>query len=209
MVKDFFAEYPTRAFRRGHVLVQAEEDPSGIFYLEEGRVIQYDISSSGGTIVVNAFKPQAFFPMSWAMNKGRNHYFFEASTATVVRVAPPEDVVRFLHKNPEVTFDLLSRVYRGADGLLRRMAHLMGGDARSRLLFEIVNATYRFGEQQADGSFSVALTESELANYSGLARETISRLLQQFKAAGLVDVNHHGFVVRDLKRLQSDLGNDL
>lgn len=208
-VAKFFEQYPVRAYSKGELLLQAEEPVHSVFYILEGRISQYDIAPNGNEVVVNVFKPGAFLPMSSAINDIANHYFFEASLKTSVRIAPKTDVVRFLREDPDVMFDLLARVYRGVDGVLRRMAHLMGGDAQSRLVFEILNASYRFGEQRADGTTFVAITESELAKRSGLARETISRLLQDLKAEGLIATVRAGMVVGKLSDLEARLGTSL
>lgn len=207
-IEQFFSKYAQKNYAKGEVIIRAEESPPGVLYIAEGRVSQYDISPAGGTVVVNVFKNPAFFPMSWAMNNTENHYFFEAATDVVIRQAPPSDVIDFLRKNPDVLYDLLARVYRGTDGMLRRMAHLMGGGAKNRLRFELLNAAYRFGEQHEDGIF-VPLKESDLAQHSGLARETINRNIQELKAAGFVSVSQHGFVVKDMKRLEDELGNEV
>ena len=208
-VQKFFGQYPTKNFTKQQIIVQAGDEPAGIFYMLEGRVSQYDISPTGAEVVVNVFQPPAFFPMSWAINRTPNSYFFEASSDVVVRQAPPEDVVEFLRGEPEVLFDLLSRVYRGSDGLLRRLAHLMGGDARSRLVFEILNAARRFGERGAHGSIHVPLKEGDLAKQSGLARETVNRVIQNLKTEGLVEVSKDGLTVSDTKSLEASLGTGL
>ena len=205
-IADFFAAYPQQSFDKRQILVRAEEEFPGVFYIARGRASQYDITSSGNEVVVNVFKPGAFFPMSWAINQTPNHYFFEASTQLVVRVAPAADVVKFLHDNPDILFDLLSRVYRGVDGVLRRMAHLMGGDAKTRLLFELLNAAARFGEQQQDGSVFVPLKENDLAKHSGLARETVNRTIQNLKTAELVEVNRSGIIIKRMDQIDALLG---
>lgn len=208
-VSDFFAKYPDRAFARRHILVHAGEEPAGVYFLVKGRVNQYDISPAGAEVVVNVYKPPAFFAMSWAINKTPNQYFFEAASDITVRIAPPEDVIAFLQDEPDVLFDLLSRVYRGTDGLLRRVAHLMGGDAKSRLIFEILNAAYRFGTDNGEGVIHVPLKEGDLAKHSGMARETVNRIIQGLKAAGLVEVDKTGLSVPDLKKLEAALGSGL
>lgn len=202
----FFSTYPLRTFDKRQIMVRAEEPLPGVFYLVEGRVSQYDITASGNEVVVNVFKPGAFFPMSSALNDTTNHYFFEASTAATARVAPPADAVRFLEDNPDVALNLLARVYRGVDGVLRRMAHLMGGDAKSRLLFELLNAAYRFGEPQKDGSIYIPLKESDVARHSGLARETVNRNMQDLKASGAVSVAHNGITIAHIGQLEGMLG---
>lgn len=208
-VSSFFEQYPLQTYNKHELLLHAEEPIRSVFYIREGRVSQYDIAPNGNEVVVNVFKPGAFFPMSSAINDIENHYFFESSLETKVHVAPKADVVRFLRDNPDVLFDLLARVYRGVDGVLRRMAHLMGGGAPSRLIFELLNAAYRFGEQQPDGSILVHLTESDLAKHSGLARETVSRLLQELKAASLIETSRGGFLIRSSAGLEARLGATL
>jgi len=208
-ITDFFTRYPTCTLEKGQIMLRPDQQLEKIFYLTEGRVSQYDITAGGMEVVVNVFKPGAFFPMSWAINNTPNSYFFEASTKVTAHAIPPEDALQFLRDNPDVTFDLLARVYRGADGLLRRMAHLMGGDAKSRLQFEILNAANRFGEPQKDGRLFVPLKESDLARHSGLTRETVNRHIQQLKKEGLVEVSHKGLILSDIAKIEARLGKEL
>jgi CRP-like cAMP-binding protein len=208
-VKDFFSQYPQHTFDRGQIIIAAGEEPPGIMFIAEGRVSKYDISPAGNEVVVNVFKPGAFFPMSWAINQTPNEYFYEASLKTVVYQAPSAAVVQFLHDNPDVTYDLLSRVYNGIEGILRRMAHLMGGDANSRLLFELLIATSRFGEQRPDGSVFVTMKEHDLARNAGMARETVNRAMQRIKATGLVTIDRSGIIVHDAEKLSALLGTKL
>lgn len=207
-VGDFFEEYPLRRFDKGEILIRPDERLNEVFYLVEGSVIQYDISGAGNEVVVNVFKPGAFFPMSMAINRTPNYYFFETSVPVAVRAAPVPRVVAFVKEHPEVLFDLLARVYRGTDGLQRRMAHLMGGNAHSRLVFELINAAYRFGERVPRGVV-VPLTENDLAKRSGLSRETVSRAMNKLKSKGLVAVQTSGVVIFDIADLEDLLGTDL
>lgn len=204
-VEAFFATYPLGYINKGKVLIKAGHDPDGVYYLVGGQVRQYDISSRGDELVVNMFKPPAFFPMSWAINKTPNKYFFEAYTRVVVRRAPAQDVVDFLHTNPDVTFDLLARVYRGADGLLGRVAYLMDNSALNRLLYELIISCERFGKPQQDGSTTIAISETELASRIGLTRETVNRDMRALKADGLVVVSQAGITVPSVQKLRDKL----
>ncbi len=89
-------------------------------------------------------------------------------------VAPVNDVTDFVISQSDVMLELLRRVYRGAVGQQRRMAHLMGGSAAHRLLFELVVAAKRFGEKEADGRIKIALHEDDLAGLTGLSKRQLS-----------------------------------
>jgi CRP-like cAMP-binding protein len=174
-IDEFFKKYPLRRYRKGQILIFSGSDTQQVYHLVKGRVKQYDVSYRGDEIVVNTFKSPAFFPMSLAINQSPNPYIYEAETNVELHEAPSVDVVAMLKSNPKIVFDLLSRVYRGLDGVLERMAHLMKSSARERLMYEILIDSKRFGKKLASGALVSHINEGELAARSGLSRETVSR----------------------------------
>lgn len=204
-VERFFAKYRMVQFEKGEVLIQSGTDPSGVFYLVSGQVRQYDVSAAGDQVVVNVFQPPAFFPMSWAIHRRPNEYIYEAFTEVAARKAPANAVVEFVRSEPDVLFDLLSRVYSGVEGVQRRMVYLMGNDAQRRLLMELLISAERFGEPRADGAVFIGMHEGELAARVGLTRETANRALHDLKAKGIVRMTRHGIEVRSVADIQTAL----
>lgn len=207
-IETFFSDYKPIKFAKNTVLISSNANPANIIKLQKGQVRQYDISEQGDKIVVNVFKEPAFFPVSWAINKTPNKYFYETATDVVAKFAPTDSVVQFLKDNPDVVYDLLSRVFLGTDVLLRRMAHLMGGSARTRILYELLLEAKRFGIKQTSGDILIPIHLNELAARSGLARETASRELSKLKDFGIL-VNHQGIYISDLDVIINQLGDDL
>jgi CRP/FNR family transcriptional regulator len=208
-VAAFFGDYPLKEFSKGEVMILADENPKYVYHLVEGHVREYDISYRGDQIVVNVFKPPAFFPMSWTLAKVPNRYFFEAGEKVKAHLAPVEDVYDFVKSDPDVANDLLVRLYTGIEGLQRRMAHLMGGSAKSRLLFELILECRRFGARRKDGSYIITISESEIGARAGLSRETVSRSLNELKRQNLISVSRPGIILKDLDALEIKLGADL
>ncbi len=173
--------------------------------LLEGIVEQYDITPEGNKVTVNIFKPPAFFPMSWAINKVPNTYFFAALTRVRLKQADADKTVEFLRSSPDVAFDLLSRVYRGTDALLRRVAVATSGAASSRLLLELLIESYRFGTVIDSSTRLVKIQQTDLASRSGLARETVSRELHKMENEKLLLLTKEGMVI-DTKLLEKKLG---
>lgn len=207
-VAALFAESRVYSYGRGDSIIFAHQDPEGVMLLVEGAIEQYDLTPEGNKVVVNIFKPGAFFPMSWAINKTPNVYFFAALTDVKVKRANPDVVARFLQDNPDVLFDLLSRVYRGTDGLLRRLVLAASGVASSRLIFELLIEGYRFGEETPGSKRTIKVKQSSLAARSGLARETVSRELHKLADEGLLSLEKHGIVL-DMAALEARLDVDV
>ena len=201
-VDQYFSKYPKRAYPKGQILVFADESPEHIYYIVKGGVRKYDVSYRGDEGEVNVFKPPAFFPMSWAINNSPNKYFYKAETDTELHIVPTGDALIFIKDNPDVMLDLLSRLYKGMDGLLGRMVHLMSGSAKSRLLYELVIESRRFGKKNADGSIQLSVSEGDLAGRTGLSRETVSREIHKLKNQDLVSLKHSGIIVKDIAAIE-------
>lgn len=208
-IEKFFSRYPQRSYRKGQILIYRGEEPSGVFHIISGRVKQYDVSDEGHSVVVNIYKPFTFFPMQWAINRTKNQYFFETITSVKLRHAPADEAVKFIKENADVMYDLLSRVYLGMDGILRRTAHLMASKASVRILFELITECKRFAQKQKDGTYIIPMHAYELADSAGLSRETVSRELVSLKKAGLIGVNRRHIIVKDLAKLEEALDTHL
>ncbi len=192
----YFDTQNTKTYKKGSVITAAHQEPEGISFLVRGLVEQYDITPEGNKLTVNVFKPPAFFPMSWAINKTPNVYFFTALTDVKLKQADTDKTVAFLKDNPDVMFDLLSRVYKGTDALLRRLVMSARGVAANRLMLELLLEAYRFGEETEKDMWLVEIKQSVLATRSGLARETVSREMHKLVRAKLVTLTKRGFIVR-------------
>lgn len=194
-VADFFATARQKNFAKGQMIAMAGEDPAGVMLLESGVVEQYDITPAGNRVTVNIFKPPAFFPMSWAINGTPNEYFFEALSDVVVRQAAADRTVAFIKDNPDVLFDLLARVYKGTDGLLKRLVLAASGMAANRLIFELLIEAYRFGSDVDEVTKQIKISRNSLAARSGLARETVSRELHKLQDEGLLTLSERSMVL--------------
>lgn len=203
LVEDFFSDHPTKHFGKGQTILRPGDEVKKVHYLEKGSVIQYDISPAGNILVVNVYKPQTFFPMSCVLNETKSDYFFEAASPAVIKLAPATSVVDFMNSNPSVTLDLLSRVYKGTDGILERMSQLMGGSSMSRVVFELLNAGYRFGQEHSDGSVFLALSENDIAKRAGLSRETVNRVVRELKAKNTIRITSQGIEISNLQSLEA------
>lgn len=207
-IEQYFSKYPWRSYPKGQILVFADENPDHIFYLIKGKVRKYDVSYRGDEVIVNVFKPPAFFPMSWVINRTTNKYFYKTEEETELYIVPVEDALEFIQTNPDVLLDLLSRLYEGMEGLLGKVVQLMSGTAKSRLVYELIIECRRFGQQQGDGSYRLSTSEVDIAARSGLSRETVSREMQKIKEQGLVSVERNGIVINDVENLEKSLGSE-
>lgn len=204
ILETFFSQQREQSFRQGDVLLPSQKTADGVFFLKSGIVNLVFVSPEGEEVVLNVFKPGSFFPVQAALttDEWQSDFSFLAAEDTQVLKASLADTREFLHSNPEVVHDLLTRIYRGLDGVFHRMAQLMAGSAKSRVVQELVIRAKRFGEQNG-GQVSFEINEKELAALSGVTRETVSRVLSELKKENLVQYAQQKIVILDLEALET------
>lgn len=202
----FFGQYKLLKFKKKEVMIRADDPPSGIFYLKSGVVREYIISPKGEELTLNIYRPYAFFPMSYALNKTVNNHFYEAQTLVTVWRAPAEDTLQFIKNEPDIMFDLLSRVYIGLQGLFLRMGYLMTGSAEDKLLTEILIYGKRFGKIINNKLVvDLELTQKDLAAQTGLARETVGRIIKNLQSKSLIISQNKRLIINNLTELENKL----
>lgn len=202
---DFFTQFKHQEYKKGEILIRADDEPQGIFYLKSGIVRQYSISKDGEEQTLNLYKPVSFFPLMWAINNTPNTYNFEAVTTAEIYRVPKDQVIAFLKDEPEIMYDLISRLYKGMHGLLSRIEYLQSGDAYSKVIYALLNASYRFGEQKENAEIELSITHREVSGLTGLTKETVSRECTRLEKEGFIINTNHMVKICDMHKLEREL----
>lgn len=199
----FFASYKLIRYKKGETILRAEEEPTGVFYLQEGYVRVYSLSDEGKELTLIIFKPQDFFPMVWAINSSSNLYYVEALTPAKVYKASREEFIKFLKINPEVLFELTNKILIRLSGLLRRMESLVFGNAATKVAAIMQICAERFGKSSTKGTLiQVPLIHKEIANLIGMSRETVSLEIKGLEKEGIISRQGRLFIIKNMARLK-------
>ena len=205
-LENFLAQFPGQTYKKGDIIIEADKPPAGIFYIQSGIIRQYFLTESGEEITLNLYKPHSFLPMAWAIGNLANEHFYEALTSVTVKRAPKEPFLSFLKKEPEILYDLLRRVYVGIEGLWLHLESLTSGNSYTKLVTSLVILAKRFGKvDKHDVIVELKLNETDIASYSGMARETASRELQKLKKQALVSFDKGLLVIHNFEKMKNIL----
>jgi CRP/FNR family transcriptional regulator, cyclic AMP receptor protein len=203
----FFLNRKTVFFEKNEVIFRPEDEPQGIFYLKEGYVKMNSVFENGKELTLNIFKPGSFFPMLWAIGEIQNDYYFTSWNKSVLYKAPKEEFLKFLTSNPEVLFDLTKRILIGLNGILTNTKFFLFGDAYHRVLASILLCALRFGVKSGPQQLKVniPLTHQDLANLSGITRETVSATMIKLEKEKVLSYHRHELVLFDINKLKNSL----
>jgi len=204
----FYKQFTIRDYKKGEMLIRADDDPQGIFCLTKGYVRQYTISKLGYELTLHILKPISYFPMVWAVNGTPNVYYFEALTPVEVGRAPRDQVVNFIKDKPTVIFALMSELLEDYAETLTRVEHLVFSDAYRRVISILLYIAKHFGEAQDSGIIvHHRFTQQDIATLVGVARETASNEMSKLEKKGLITYVDHAIIFNNIKSLNSELSS--
>lgn len=204
-LNDFFSQFKLLHYKKDEIILRPDDTPSGVFYLCKGYVRLYSVSQAGEELTLIIFKPEDFFPMVWAISNTENIYYFEAITQVELWRAPREQFLDFIKINPDVFFDLTSRILIRLGGLLERMEYLVFGSAYQKVASILVICAQRFGLKVGKGiKIPVPLTHKDIANLVGITRETASLEIKKLERKGFIHSRGRLFIIKDVRRLQKE-----
>jgi CRP/FNR family transcriptional regulator len=172
----FFKQGKQIYYKKAETIISRETDkPKYIYFLKKGYVHQYTITSTK-SINMNIYKPNSYFPLSFIFNHVPNIYSYEAITDAVMYSVTRSKFLLFVKENPDVLFDLASRLSTGLNTMIKVIESLMSFDSSDKMIRILLTCAERFGVRQKDEIIiDVPLTHSDIANMVGISRETATR----------------------------------
>ncbi|MBI3342927.1 Crp/Fnr family transcriptional regulator, partial [Candidatus Gottesmanbacteria bacterium] len=157
-------------------------------------------------LMLQLYRPGAFFPMTWVVNDTPNRYFFEAATSVSIRRAPKDDVKLFLDKHPEVLKEFLEKLLTGIVGLWSRVEQLVLESAYAKTILLLLYYAGKFGQKDNGGvTLELSPTHREIAAWIGTTRETVSLQVEALKKKKLLLSSGRQLIIPSLPALEKEL----
>jgi CRP/FNR family transcriptional regulator len=195
----------TGVYPKGSLLFVEGEQPRGVFIICSGRVKLTTSSTEGKTLIVKIAEQGEVLGAS-ATILGKS---YEVSAETIepaqVNFIKREDFLKFLNTSSEAcmhTAQQLSEKYHSAQREIRTLG--LAQTTSEKLAKLILDWCELNGEPTPKGiRLKVLLTHEEIAQMIGTTRETVTRLLSDFKRKKLIDVKGSTLFVIQKENLES------
>ena len=195
----------TGLYPKGSLLFVEGEEPRGVFIVCSGRAKLTTSSTEGKTLIVKIAEPGEVLGAS-ATILGKP---YEVSAETIepsqLNFIKRDDFLKYLNTHAEAclhTAQQLSEKYHSAQREIRSLG--LSQTTSEKLARLLLDWCDRGGEQTARGiRIKVLLTHEEIAQMIGTTRETVTRLLSDFRKKKIVDVKGSSLFVMSKGQLES------
>jgi CRP/FNR family transcriptional regulator, cyclic AMP receptor protein len=168
------------------VLFDEGQPVSSVFVVCEGRLKLSSTSREGRTMILRIAGPGDVLGLSAILSGQHHEVTAEAIEPVGLKSIRAADFLAFFEEFSEVSkraAKVAAREYQDAYVDARRLA--LSGSAQAKLAHLLLNWFHACPETDA-AKINMTLTHEELANLCGVARETVTRTLNQFERDGLI-----------------------
>lgn len=201
----FLERHQLKTFKKGEIIIFQGEVPRCAYFIQEGAVKAYNLSSSGDEKPIDFYAVNQVFPSSWVYGKSASAiYYYEAFTPEVKLYAVDRgEFVNFIKQRPELLYQELERLLVDQLGGSLRLNALQHSKASDKLIYTLHYLALTHGQPAGSGSMEITLdlTHQDFANLTGLTRETAATELNKLKRQKVITYGKGQLYKLNLERL--------
>ena len=192
----------TRKLTDGEVLFLKGDQGNALFGVLAGKIRISTSPPNGKELILSLVEPGGVFgEIALLDGKARSADAAAMGEATLF-VLQRRDFQRFLAQEPQIAIHFLTMVcerLRTTNALIEDAAFL---NLPSRLAKRLVSFARVSVETGAASVTEVRISQAELGEMMGTSRESINRLLQEWREEGWVDLGRNRLTIHNLQALQ-------
>lgn len=181
-------EMQHQSYSKGELIVREGDPAKGFVVIKEGSAKAFKSTSDGREQILYIFPAHDYFGARFLFTEDEVPYSVEALEDTKVCSLSKAQFRRLLAENSEVALQIIEAMANRMSRLETVMQSMGGRNADVRLAVLLLELKDSYGRM--NGPFleiHLPLSREGLANYLGLARETLSRKFAQFEEEGILE----------------------
>ena len=192
------------SFRKGETIIMEGQHPLGFTVIQQGSAKAYRITADGREQILYIFPTHDYFGARFLFTEDAVPYSVEALEDTHVCILSKNQLMQLLASHAQVALELIEAMANRMRRLELIVQSMGGRNAEMRIASLLLEFVDTYGVQTESGiEVTLPLSREGLANYLGMARETLSRKLNQLEYESIISfIDNRLMVVKDKEMLQ-------
>jgi CRP/FNR family transcriptional regulator len=193
----------TKKLKKKEFLFKNGDKLRGIYAIKSG-AIKTSISNNDGNEQILAFHLPGDIVGFDAFNTSVHHVNAEALDDALICELPIEQFEKLCDKLPVIREEIMHQVGDVIEHGHRMLLTLGQMQTEERLASFLLSLSDRNKERHfSQTEFQLSMSRRDIANYLGMAVETLSRLFSKFQDKGLIAVSHKNITILDEETLRT------
>jgi len=168
-----------------------------IFYIIKGEVKTFKINHDGKELITEIFSKKSFFGFTSLL--GNKPYVENAEAiknTKIIRIQKYE-LLELIKSNPQLGLNFIDLLSHDLEFIKDHLMHLAYDSVRRKTADAILQL-----DKKGDQRLAIEISRSDLAGFLGIAKETLTRTLTDFKEEKLISTNKNEILILNQKKLQ-------
>ncbi len=197
-----------REYRKGETLFSEGESHDALVIVNEGSVKAFKITPEGREQIFYVFSEGDFFGERNLF--GRRKAAYTAETLEPVKTCSftMDNFHELLHAHPDIAVKIIEELEQRMERMESALQSMGVRSVDSRVSALLLDFAGKYGAKVPEGILiRLPLSREGIANYLGIARETVSRKLGQLESDGVIrSVSNKSLLVLDRDALELSAG---
>ena len=188
---------PISSYKKGDTLYCEGNKSNHVFLIKSGTIKTFRNTESGKELITGLFKKRQFIGYTSSMGDFSYKENAEALGESIVIKIDKTEIRDIINTNPHIALDILRMISETIDSIKNKMLQMAYSSVRARvakILLMVIDD---------DSSNKIIISRNDLANLTGVAKETLIRTLADFREEDLVETNRTYITILDLEKLKN------
>jgi len=213
-VNELFAEARSRTYPKNQLIHYADDPLSHIYLIKNGYIKAYTILESGDTRTILLLGPGDIFPLSFSSSMDWENYsiryFYQTLCDTEVLSLPSDILKEKIDTNPEMLGTYMTYLAASNEAIMIQLEVMKNKKAIDKVEMLLPYLISKAGKKIRPDVYELQLRMShqEIADLSGVTRETTTTLIKELEHKGVIDQSHGKWIIH-AKKLNMAAGQKL
>jgi CRP-like cAMP-binding protein len=187
----------THIYKKGETLFREGSYPTGIYFITKGKVKKYKTDKEGREQIFYVCKSGELLGYHALISE--EHYTDSSSTLeeSTISFIPKDDFLKTIQASPILSNRLLKCMSHEFGVLVNSITVFAQRTVRERLALSLLILRDKYKKEEQNGKpVELTLSRDDLAKMVGTARETLTRLLHDFKVENLIEIDGRKIILK-------------
>lgn len=196
-LKKLAVEKKSKIYKKRAVIYEETDNPRNLYFLKSGQVKIYKGNEDGKELIIEIIGEGQFFGFSDLIQETLYHESAAALEETEVVMIPKNDFLELLHKNRDVTGQMIKILANNITEKEEQLIQLAYNSVRKRVADALLLL------HQKNNGDAIQILRDDLARIVGTAKESVIRMLSEFKDDGYIEISEGGIKILNVKKLET------
>lgn len=192
-----------KRYLRGEMIIIEGSGLNSLIIINSGRVKAFRDTYEGKEQILYIFSQGDFFGEKNLLINQKAQYNVEALEETHVCTIQKDDFKKLLREYPEIGLKIIEELCNRLERLENAVESMGTKNAEARVNAVLLEFAKKYGKENKDGIIvDLPLSREGIANYIGVARETVSRKMNLLQEEGIIEmIGNKKVIIRNIDAL--------